>query len=120
MASLLKQRSSLVSIPTASTEPLLSSIPVPSILNVSSKSSTWLYTTATIVVTLLVLEQAVYRYKKKHLPGSTWTIPLIGKFVDSLYPSVENYCKQWAQGDLSAVSVFNMYMPTFFFGIISG
>lgn len=110
MASFLKQRSSSASIPSATVEPLLSAIPVRSFLGFSEKSSSWLFTTATIVVSLLVLEQAVYRYKKKHLPGAKWTIPLIGKFFDSMYPSVENYCKQWSLGDLSAVSVFNIFI----------
>lgn len=70
---------------------------------------TWFYTTAAIVASLLLLEQVVYRYKKRHLPGATWTIPLIGKFADSMSPSMECYKKQWDSGALSAISVFNMY-----------
>jgi hypothetical protein len=58
---------------------------------------------------LLFLEQAVYRFKKRHLPGASWTIPLIGKFADSMSPSMEGYKKQWDSGALSAISVFNMY-----------
>jgi C-22 sterol desaturase len=50
----------------------------------------------------------VYRYKKAHLPGAKWTIPVIGKFADSLNPSLEGYKRQWYSGPLSAVSVFNM------------
>jgi C-22 sterol desaturase len=57
---------------------------------------------------LLVLEQVVYRAKKQHLPGDKWTIPVIGKFMDSLNPTMANYKKQWYSGPLSAVSVFNM------------
>lgn len=68
----------------------------------------WLYTTVAIVAGLLVLEQSVYRYKKRHLPGAKWTIPIIGKFADSVSPSMENYMKQWLSGPLSAISVFNM------------
>lgn len=74
----------------------------------TGKSATWLFTTVAIFAALLLLEQGVYRNKKKHLPGSTWTIPLIGKFVDSANPSMENYKKQWDSGALSAISVFNM------------
>lgn len=73
-------------------------------------SGSWLYTTAAIVLSLLVLEQTVYRYKKRHLPGAQWTIPLIGKFADSLNPTMEGYMKQWASGPLSAISVFNVYV----------
>lgn len=61
-----------------------------------------------IVGGLLILEQAVYRFKKRHLPGASWTIPIIGKFADSLNPTLEGYKKQWDSGALSAVSVFNM------------
>jgi C-22 sterol desaturase len=68
-------------------------------------------TTATIltaIISLLILEQVVYRSKKAHLPGDKWTIPVIGKFTDSLNPSLTNYKRQWYSGALSAVSVFNM------------
>lgn len=69
----------------------------------------WLFTTTAIVLSLLIFEQAVYRYKKAQLPGATWTIPVIGKLMDSMYPTLENYQKQWDSGALSVVSVFNMY-----------
>lgn len=59
-----------------------------------------------------MLEQTVYRYKKRHLPGAAWTIPIIGKFADSVSPTLENYMKQWLSGPLSAVSVFNMCVST--------
>lgn len=59
-------------------------------------------------LTCLSLPQVVYRSKKAHLPGARWTIPVIGKFADSMNPRLENYKKQWASGALSAVSVFNM------------
>lgn len=70
----------------------------------------WFYTTATILVSLLILEQSVYRYKKRHLPGDKWTIPIIGKFADSMKPTMEGYMKQWNSGALSAISVFNMFV----------
>jgi C-22 sterol desaturase len=68
----------------------------------------WFYTTVGIIGGLLALEQAVYRYKKRHLPGDNWTIPVIGRFADSMSPSIEGYQKQWDSGPLSVVSVFNM------------
>ena len=71
-------------------------------------SGSWFYTTAAILVSLLILEQSVYRYKKRHLPGDKWTIPLIGKFADSMKPTMEGYMKQWDSGALSAISVFNV------------
>ncbi|WRT68966.1 uncharacterized protein IL334_005948 [Kwoniella shivajii] len=70
-------------------------------------------TTATIlisVISLLLIEQLVYRTKKAHLPGAKWTIPVIGKFADSLNPSLANYKAQWNSGPLSAVSVFNIFI----------
>ncbi|KAF8758757.1 Cytochrome P450 sterol C22-desaturase [Rhizoctonia solani] len=71
---------------------------------------TWLATGLAVAGSLLVLEQAVYRMKKKHLPGAKWTIPVIGKFADSLNPTLEGYKKQWDSGALSAVSVFNIFI----------
>jgi len=67
-----------------------------------------MYTTLAILASLLILEQSVYRYKKGSLPGAKWTIPIIGKFADSLSPTMENYQAQWDSGSLSAISVFNM------------
>ncbi|GFZ47480.1 C-22 sterol desaturase [Saitozyma sp. JCM 24511] len=67
-------------------------------------------TVLTVVITLLIYEQVNYRAKKAHLPGDKWTIPIIGKFADSLHPSLEKYKKQWYSGPLSAVSVFNIFI----------
>ena len=67
----------------------------------------WLTTALVLLATLLVAEQYVYRYKKKHLPGATWTIPVIGKFADSLKPTMAAYHKTWSN-PLSVASVFNM------------
>lgn len=104
-----KDPSVAASMPSSTSQAPLYNFPVPSFLNISQgKSVTWLYTTAAIIVALLVLEQSVYRYKKRHLPGDKWTIPLIGKFADSMSPSMEGYQKQWNSGALSAISVFNM------------
>jgi C-22 sterol desaturase len=101
----MNKPSSSVNISSYSQSPL-QNIRFPSL---SSDTGSWLYTTLTIIAALLVLEQSVYRYKKRHLPGSSWTIPIIGKFADSLKPTMEGYMKQWQSGELSAVSVFNMY-----------
>lgn len=61
-----------------------------------------------IIATGLIYEQVAYRQKKAGLPGPTWTIPVIGKFADSLRPSLENYQKGWNSGPLSVASVFHM------------
>ena len=73
-------------------------------------TGSWFYTTAAVVLSLLILEQTVYRFKKRHLPGDKWTIPLIGKFADSMKPTMEGYMKQCNSGALSAISVFNVYV----------
>ncbi|KAG7090809.1 hypothetical protein E1B28_009893 [Marasmius oreades] len=93
----------------ASTQDVLR-LPISILPFLSQESTTWLYTTAALLSSMLILEQAVYRYKKRDLPGDTWTIPLIGKFVDSMHPSLENYMKQWNSGALSALSVFNIFI----------
>lgn len=63
---------------------------------------------ATIIVTGLLYEQYRYQTKKAGLPGPKWTIPIIGKFADSLNPTMENYIKGWNSGPLSVASVFHM------------
>jgi C-22 sterol desaturase len=108
MASYFRSYSPSASMPS-STAGALSSTSVPSFLNLTSGPvATWLYTTGAVLIALLVLEQSVYRQKKQHLPGDKWTIPLVGKFADSMKPTMEGYKKQWDSGALSAISVFNM------------
>ena len=106
MASLLRHFTYSVAPTPLSTSISLADIPIPSLTN--SKPVVWFYTTVAIVGGLLVLEQSVYRFKKKHLPGDQWTLPIIGKFADSKKPTMEGYTKQWNSGALSAISVFNM------------
>ena len=100
--------SASVPVPSATSLVSLSNIQLPCLLSAASKAATWIYTTLAIIFALLALEQSVYRYKKKHLPGDSWTIPIIGKFADSMKPTMEGYKKQWDSGALSALSVFNM------------
>ena len=103
-----------VLLPLSTATPPLYSFPSSSVLfSLRGSTPTWFYTTAAIVASLLLLEQIVYRYKKRHLPGASWTIPLIGKFADSTCPSMEAYKKQWDSGALSAISVFNMCVHGF-------
>jgi len=97
------------SVPS-STAPPLYNFPIPSLFSSSNSGTNWFYTTAAIIVSLLILEQSVYKYKKRHLPGDSWTIPIIGKFADSLHPTIENYKKQWSMGALSVLSVFNNFI----------
>jgi C-22 sterol desaturase len=107
--------STFVSLPSSTAgAPLyaFSLLPLSSVLH--DKSFAWLFTTVAIVATLLVIEQVVWRYKKGVLPGDAWTIPVIGKFMDSMSPSIEGYKKQWSLGDLSALSVFNMFVTSSF------
>lgn len=63
-----------------------------------------------IVATLLIGEQILYRKRKAHLPGSPWTLPIIGKFADSLKPSLEKYQEGWNSGPLSVASVFHIFI----------
>jgi len=106
-----RQRRTTMDRSVSSSTPASTSVP-PYSLPLPSGSGSWLYTTLAVLFTLLALEQSIYRYKKRHLPGATWTIPIIGKFADSVKPTMEGYMRQWYAGDLSAVSVFNMYVPS--------
>ncbi|CAO0802461.1 unnamed protein product [Mucor circinelloides] len=70
-------------------------------------------TTAVIcsaVVGLFAYEQYVYLKKKKSLPGPSFKIPIIGAFMDSLYPTFEGYMSKWKSGELSCVSVFDRFV----------
>ncbi|KAF7378407.1 Cytochrome P450 [Mycena sanguinolenta] len=109
MAFLFKVPSSAAAAAFSTSSPLYSF--QSSLAAVNGQGSwTWLYTTGAILFGLLVLEQTVYRAKKRHLPGDSWTIPIIGKFADSMKPTMESYKKQWDSGVLSAVSVFNIFI----------
>jgi len=105
MASMFRALSASVSMPSPTSLGHFSNI---QLLSSASNAATWTYTTLTIIFALLALEQSVYRYKKKNLPGDSWTIPVIGKSADSMKPTMEGYMKQWNSGALSALSVFNM------------
>lgn len=118
MSSLFKSTES-ASVPSSTSSPAFLSLAPSS----ASGAVTWFYTTAAVLGAILILEQTVYRWKKQHLPGDKWTIPIIGKFVDSTKPNLDNYKKQWASGALSALSVFNMSVFFFFLellGVLSG
>ena len=110
-----QSHSVVASVPSSLVSPLSHiNIPLASLFpSKDSSPATWLYTTVALVLGILALEQGVYRYKKSHLPGARWTIPLIGKFADSMKPTMEGYMKQWNSGALSAISVFNMYVRVF-------
>ncbi|KAI0045755.1 cytochrome P450 [Auriscalpium vulgare] len=110
MANVHSEYSVSASIPSSTAGAPLYNIPLPSFLANVGGAVTWTYTTAAIILALLALEQSVYRYKKGHLPGDTWTIPIIGKFADSLKPTMEGYKKQWDSGALTALSVFNIFI----------
>ncbi|KAJ7124785.1 cytochrome P450 [Mycena crocata] len=106
-----KGSSSAAAIPSSTASSPLYSFPAAAFSAFSgSKNLSWLYTTGAIIFALLALEQTVYRVKKRHLPGDKWTIPIIGKFADSMKPTMEGYKAQWDSGVLSAVSVFNIFI----------
>lgn len=71
-------------------------------------SHKFLVSSLVILLSLLILEQTVYRSKKQGLPGKQWKIPVVGAFLDSMNPTMEGYQKQWDLGPLSVVSVFHM------------
>ncbi|KAG0838393.1 hypothetical protein G6F29_009329 [Rhizopus arrhizus] len=62
------------------------------------------------LVGLFAYEQYVYLKKKKSLPGPFFKIPIIGAFMDSLYPTFEGYMSKWKSGELSCVSVFDRFV----------
>ncbi|PWN49644.1 putative ERG5-C-22 sterol desaturase [Violaceomyces palustris] len=81
---------------------------LPSLKDADTK--TILFAVLAIIITGLVSEQVLYWKKKGGLPGPKWTIPIIGKFADSLNPSLEKYQEGWNSGPLSVASVFNIFI----------
>ncbi|PWN34055.1 cytochrome P450 [Meira miltonrushii] len=69
-----------------------------------------LFTILSIVASLLILEQIMYRRKKAHLPGPKWTTPVVGKFLDSMKPDLAKYKLGWDSGPLSVASVFHIFI----------
>nr|BAK09507.1 cytochrome P450 [Postia placenta] len=110
MASAMRDHSSMKATMPSYTPGPSHLVPSSSFFSSSSGPATWLYTVIAIALALLALEQSVYRYKKRHLPGDKWTIPIIGKFADSMKPTMEGYMAQWNSGALSAISVFNIFI----------
>lgn len=49
----------------------------------------------------------VYLRKKGSLVGPKFKIPLVGPFLQALYPDFEAYLAQWASGPLSCVGIFH-------------
>lgn len=72
--------------------------------------TTVVFSVLAVVASLLLFEQYNYQKKKAGLPGPKWTIPIIGKFTDSLSPSLEKYQEGWNSGPLSVASVFNIFI----------
>lgn len=52
----------------------------------------------------------VYLKKKGSLVGPRFKIPLVGPFLQALYPNFEAYLLQWASGPLSCVGIFHKYV----------
>ena len=115
MASFLRASSAILSFSSNPIAPLDDSINAPFLENKPWGSfwtgNTVLTVVGTSILLLLILEQSNYRSKKSWLPGDNWTVPIIGQFLNSLHPTLENYQKQWDMGPLSALSVFNMCVP---------
>ena len=49
----------------------------------------------------------LYISRKGSIAGPKFKIPLIGPFLQAIYPKFDAYLAQWASGPLSCVSVFH-------------
>ncbi|KAL2862630.1 cytochrome P450 [Aspergillus lucknowensis] len=70
---------------------------------------TWQYV-VTVVLGIIVYDQAMYLWRKGSIAGPTFKIPLIGPFIQALHPKFEGYLAQWASGPLSCVSIFHKFV----------
>lgn len=58
----------------------------------------------------LTSSRVMYIKRKGSIAGPPFKIPLMGPFIQALYPKFEAYLEQWASGPLSCVSVFHKYV----------
>ncbi|GAA5977138.1 hypothetical protein JCM11641_001312 [Rhodosporidiobolus odoratus] len=102
--------STYVTAPTSSPSPLLDKLSAALPFSTQQWSHQSIaVSVAVVLVTLLLAEQSLWRYRKAHLPGHSWQIPVIGQFAESLNPSMEAYKRSWAT-PLATVSVFNIFI----------
>ncbi|KAL2826145.1 cytochrome P450 [Aspergillus cavernicola] len=71
--------------------------------------SSWQYIVA-FVLGVVLYDQVIYIKRKGCIAGPTFKIPLMGPFIQALYPRFESYLEQWASGPLSCVSVFHKFV----------
>ncbi|RFU79399.1 cytochrome p450 [Trichoderma arundinaceum] len=61
----------------------------------------------TAFLMLIAYDQLLYIKQKGSIVGPMFKIPLMGPFLQAIYPKFDAYLAQWASGPLSCVSVFH-------------
>lgn len=61
---------------------------------------------------LLTSRIVMYIWNKGSIVGPAWKMPLVGPFLSSVYPKMDEYKAKFASGELSCVSVFHKYGRT--------
>ncbi|KAH0499718.1 hypothetical protein TgHK011_006893 [Trichoderma gracile] len=74
-----------------------------------SAASTWQIAITALLV-LVAYDQYLYISRKGSIAGPTFKIPLMGPFLQAIYPKFDAYLAQWASGPLSCVSVFHKFV----------
>ncbi|KAF4974218.1 hypothetical protein FZEAL_8856 [Fusarium zealandicum] len=64
----------------------------------------------TVLAILIAYDQYAYLRDKGSIAGPRFKIPLMGPFIQALYPRFDAYLAQWASGPLSCVSVFHKFV----------
>ncbi|KAL4881674.1 cytochrome P450 61 [Aspergillus karnatakaensis] len=71
--------------------------------------STWQYA-VTFLLGVVAYDQVMYIWRKGSIAGPSFKIPLMGPFIQALYPKFPAYLKQWASGPLSCLSIFHKFI----------
>ncbi|KAL4893010.1 cytochrome P450 [Aspergillus ambiguus] len=59
---------------------------------------------------VIIYDQVMYIKCKGSIAGPPLKIPIMGPFLQAIYPKFEEYLTQWASGPLSCVSVFHKFV----------
>ncbi|KAI1869779.1 uncharacterized protein JN550_005760 [Neoarthrinium moseri] len=63
-----------------------------------------------ILLIIITYDQLRYIQQKGSIAGPKFKIPIMGPFIQALYPKFDAYLEQWASGPLSCVSVFHKFV----------
>ncbi|KAH8658210.1 cytochrome P450 [Xylariales sp. PMI_506] len=73
-------------------------------------SQSTLQLVVTFILLVVAYDQFMYIKNKGSIAGPMFKIPIMGPFLQAIYPKFDAYLEQWASGPLSCVSVFHKFV----------